>query len=248
MENLTIHPLPLFSGNARFGMPKMTYLANFGKDLTTCCYVWFIEGAEKKVLVDAGGTAETAVTLRGRPKKEVTQLQSLEEGLAKLKLRPRDIDLIILTHLHWDHVELAHQFANAKFVVQKDELDFACNPHHSAVEFYDKELFQGLDFEVITGDTQITKGIKVLLTPGHAAGGQSVAVETEEGIAVITGFCCIQGNFASSEGINKEGSVILPGIHLNTMQAYDSMLKVKKAADIIIPLHEPSYINVDTIP
>jgi len=42
--------------------------------------------------------------------------------------------------------------------------------------------------------------------------------------------------------------VIPPGTHVNVYEAYDIMLKVKKSADILIPLHEPRFASVDTIP
>lgn len=232
----------------KYKKPMMTYLFNYSQNLTSCSYVWFIEGVKKKILIDAGGTAEMAVARGKCSKEEVKELQSLKEGLNKLKLKPIDIDIVILTHLHWDHIGLAHQFVNARFLVQKDELDFARNPHLAVAQFYEKELFEGLNFEVVDGDSQITKEIKVLLTPGHTTGCQSVAIETEKGIAVITGFCCIQENFEPSEEIREVMPIIVPGIHLNVLQAYDSMLKVKEAADIIIPNHEPKFSQIDKIP
>jgi N-acyl homoserine lactone hydrolase len=57
---------------------------------------------------------------------------------------------------------------------------------------------------------------------------------------VITGFCCINENFV--EGV---WPVTPPGIHANAAQAYDSMLKVKEVADIIIPLHESTFAERD---
>jgi N-acyl homoserine lactone hydrolase len=225
----------------------MTYLVDFGQDLQTCCYVWFIQGAESKILVDAGATIEMAM-VRGLPREALEKIQSLEEGLARLNLKPGDIDIVILTHLHYDHVQLATQFVNAKFIVQRDELNFASNPHASATQFYNKELFAGLKYEVVNGDKQITDGIQVLLTPGHTAGGQSVAIKTDKGIVVITGFCSIRENFEPNEEVRKIMPLIVPGIHLNTMQAYDSMLKVKNAADIIIQNHEPTFADIGKIP
>ena len=197
-------------------------------------------------MVDTGANAETAIA-RGRSREDVKQIQSLEEGLAKFGLKPGDIDTVIITHLHWDHIELAHRYVNARFLVQEDELSFALNPH-PAVIFYNKSKFEGVKFEVIKGDCQIADGIKVLLTPGHTPGGQSVAIETEEGTAVITGFCCIQENFEPGEEIRKVTPIIVPGIHLDVLQSYDSMLRVKEAADIIIAIHEPKFASMDSIP
>jgi N-acyl homoserine lactone hydrolase len=246
LENLTIHPIPLFIVVDELGKPRMTHLAYFGEDVKVCCYVWYIEGAGERILVDAGGTAKTIVA-RGRPKECVTQVQSLEEGLAKFRLKPGDIDTVIVTHLHWDHIELAREFVNARFVVQEDELTAVSDPD-LAEPGYEKEYFQGLNFEVVQGDAQITRGVKVLFTPGHSVGGQSVAVETEKGIAVIAGFCCIRENFEPAEELRKETPFILPGIHVNAQQAHDSMLKIIQAADIIIPLHAPEFAEIYQVP
>jgi len=125
-----------------------------------------------------------------------------------------------------------------KFIVQKHELDYARNPHPLLQYFYlpIQDLLDEVNFDIVEGDKEIGKGVKVLLTPGHSPGSQSVAIETEKGTAVITGFCCINENF--TEGV---WLVTPPGIHANATQAYDSMLKVKEIADIIIPLHESTF-------
>ncbi len=54
--------------------------------------------------------------------------------------------------------------------------------------------------------------------------------ETDQGI--LTGLCCNSENFPSG------GGVIAPGVLLNAIQAYDSMIRIKKEADIIIPIHD----------
>jgi len=246
VKHIEIHPIPLVSIDAEYEKPKMTYLFNYGQNVNFYYYVWFLEAGAKKILVDAGGTAEMAIAL-GRPRESVKHVQTLEEGFAKLGLKPVDIDIVILTHLHLDHLAYARQFTNAKFIVQEDELNFARNPH-PAGRFYEKGLFEGLDFEVVNGDYQITEGVKVLFTPGHTSGGQSVAVETAKGIAVITGLCCIQENFQPSEEIRKVMPVIVPGVHLDVIKSYDSMIRIKEIADIIIENHDPRFANVSKIP
>ncbi|MGD8925110.1 MAG: hypothetical protein PVG64_09250, partial [Syntrophobacterales bacterium] len=84
----------------------------------------------------------------------------------------------------------------------------------------------------VKGDAEIVPGIRVILTPGHTPGGQSVAVETEKGTAVITGFCCNGNNFPSV------GPAVTPGVHLNAIEAYESAQRVKEMADILIPIHD----------
>ena len=117
-------------------------------------------------------------------------------------------------------------------------------PGETEEEFQDTlRLLDEVSFDILEGDKEIVRGVKVLLTPGHSPGSQSVAIETEKGIALSTGFCCINENFI--EGV---WPVTPPGIHANAVQAYDSMLKVKEIADIIIPLHEPTFAKKEVIP
>ena len=62
------------------------------------------------------------------------------------------------------------------------------------------------------------------------------------GKAIITGLCCNDKNFPAS------GPAITPGVHINVMEAYDSMQKLKKMADILIPLHDLSIGKLKSIP
>ena len=243
LKEYVIRPVPLSTGPRDKG--TWTYRLDYGQPSANGNYVWYIEGSEPKVLVDSGVGIELYAA-RGLNQQAV---QSLEEGLARLGLKPEDIGIVIQTHLHWDHVGLAYKFAKAKFVVQKAELDYALNPHQVFRDSYDRKMLENLDFEVIEGDKEILEGIRVIFTPGHTPGGQSVVINVRGGTAIITGLCCIQDNFEPPPELMAKGfEVVIPGIHINTEQAYDSMLKVKKAADIIIPIHEVALKDRDRIP
>jgi len=222
-------------------LPAMTYLCGFGEMVTTIGYIWYVEGPEENIIVDTGGKAET-LSMLGFPVKD---LQTPEEALGKLGLKCEDIDTVILTHLMFDHFEYAGKFEKASFIIQRDELDYARDTHPLMQPFYlpIQNLLSEVNFHVVQGNNEIVKGVKVLLTPGHSPGSQSVAIETEKGLAVITGFCCVKENFV--EGV---WPVTPPGIHVNATQAYDSMLKIKEIADIIIQLHEPTFVEKEAVP
>jgi len=85
-----------------------------------------------------------------------------------------------------------------------------------------------------------------MLTPGHSPGGQSVIVDTAKGKAIITGCCCVNQNFEPPEGMNVE--VIPTGILIDPIQVYDSLLKIKKSADVIIPIHDSEFLEAEGIP
>jgi len=223
----------------------LTYRLGFGESFKQVVYAWYIEGPKEKIIVDTGISAEYLIQKRGFPARNI---QSLESGLNSLGLSPADIDLVILTHLHSDHVAEGRKFTKAKFIVQKDELEFAQNPHPTVAMQYLSELFEGLNFEVVEGDTPVCDEVSVISTPGHTPGGQSVTVKTSEGTAIISGLCTIRENFDPPGPFNKTMPVYPIGLFVDLFKMYDNLLKIKNAADIIIPNHDPEYVHRNHIP
>ena len=245
MKQYHICPIAMVT-NGRRDMSHHTYRMNYGQPLLTATYAWYIDGPELKILVDTGCTADIFHAHGSQTEEDV---QSLEEGLDKLGLKPEDIDIVILTHLHFDHVALANKFHKAKFIAQKVELDFALKPHVLASFGYDQNLIEDLKLDLIQGDKEIVEGVRILLTPGHTPGGQSVMVETPKGIAAIPGFCCVMANFEPPPSARARGlEVAAPGSHTDALQAYDSALRIKRTADIILAAHDVSFVGIDRIP
>ena len=123
MADCVIRPLPLFEGK-RY-KSHFTYLINSGQQINTVQYVWYIEGTKETIVVDAGSNNKYSARLGYAYQK----IHTLASALGKLGLSPGDIDLVILTHLHYDHVAQASRFPKARFLIQKDEIAFAQNPH-----------------------------------------------------------------------------------------------------------------------
>jgi glyoxylase-like metal-dependent hydrolase (beta-lactamase superfamily II) len=253
VESYTIKPLLLSKIIGDVGF--MTYLTNYGQHIVRPYVMWFIRAGNKHVLVDTAIEAEDYRNYHlGFNSWPFEPVQSFEEALAKVDCGPMDIDMVIQTHLHMDHVYNTAKCKNAVIYVQEDELRFALNPHPIFEILYPKEIIGKLKFEIIRGDQTILPGIEVMLVPGHSPGGQAVVIETTEGKAVISGFCSIMDNFFPTEDVKTRISpfasypVIAPGIHTNLFQAYESVMKVKNKADIIIPLHDPVMATKEQIP
>lgn len=242
MNEYRIRPIATCQGER--DSSHWTYQLDVGKKTGAGFYAWYLEGSNPRTLVDTGARAENWA---GTP--HVTRdVISVEEGLRRLGLNPQDIQIVIVTHLHFDHIALGHLYPNAKFIVQKKELDYALSPHPMDALFYDRSLFSRLNFEVVDGTCDILPGVSVFLTPGHSPGGQSVAVNVASRKAIITGFCCSLANFTQTETMKHRGwEVVAPGLHQDCREAYDSVNKVKGCADIILPLHEPKFINMEAI-
>jgi glyoxylase-like metal-dependent hydrolase (beta-lactamase superfamily II) len=253
MVQLRIHPVTLTRIQADKGI--MTYLTYYGEKIWRPYIFWIIEGAGQNILVDTAIHADQYQGYhRGFRDLPFEPLLTFEQALSKFSLRPEDIDLVIQTHLHFDHCFNTSKCKNAKVLIQEEELKFAREPHPAFSVLYSQSLLEGLNFKTIRGRKIISPGIEVIPVPGHSPGCQAVSISTDAGRAVITGFCCIKENFFPAEDIQERVTpfagypVMVPGIHYDVIRAYESLLKIKEMADIIIPMHEPDLMNVETIP
>ena len=243
MANLKIHPLPMAKG--KVVRQILTYMVHVADMVDHYIYTWYIEGTGKHILVDTGASGEV-MRQRGHPEEDVL---SPVEALKKVGTSPEEIDIVIQTHLHPEHIGYGYLYKNAKFIIQKAELDFARNPHPLFNRTFRglDEVSKGVNFEIVEGDTQIAEGLRVLLTPGHTPGGQSVMVDTEKGKAIISGMCSIRENFDPPKEFKQYQPVIVPGVHTDLFDVFNSMMRIKKEADIVIPLHATEFAEVDTI-
>ncbi len=106
------------------------------------------------------------------------------DALAEHDLSPADVRIVINSHLHFDHCGQNAVFKHAPFYVQRAELDRARREKTAPSEWFD---FAGARFELVDGDAQIAEGVRVVATPGHTVGHQSVIVDTPDGGAVMIG-------------------------------------------------------------
>jgi len=237
MRQYTIHPLVVGANETDQGI--MTYLKGYGKRIWIPSYVFYLEGGPEKILVDTG--LEQFMVPPAVAEKYGLTILEFEDALASYGLKPEDIDIIIHTHLHNDHCENDYKCTKARVYVQKAEYEFFTNPHPVDHRYF-PDLLDNNQVVLLEGDAEIVDGVSVLLTPGHTVGGQSVVVNTKAGRAVITGFCCNDQNFPTT------GPLVPPGVHLNLIDAYESLYKVKEIADILIPLHDLAVGRHQNIP
>ena len=237
MREYTIHPLAVGINETDQGV--MTYLRDYGKRIYLPIYAFYLEGGDRRILVDTG--LADFVAPPGAEEALGFRILQFEEALATVGLTPESIDVVIHTHLHNDHCENDFKCANAEIYVQKSEYEFLLNPHPVDHRYY-PDILDGLNVRPVEGDADIADGVRVLFSPGHTVGGQSVVVNTAHGKAVITGFCCNAKNFPA------QGPAIAPGVHINLAQAYDTIQKIRSLAEILIPIHDPAVGREKRIP
>ena len=215
-----------------------TYLLDYDKTMTIYGGFFYIKGVEgHNILVDTGPTVEDFLAHGYGCEGIKTMPEALK---AATGLTPQDIDVVIFTQLHHDHCPLAQEFKHAKLIVQEDEWHAV---HNSPVVYrflYNPEYLVGLNPTLVNGDVHnVFPGIHLLFTPGHTPGGQSVVVDTAEGRVIICGFCCGDTNFNPPEEVRSIWpEALVPGLHVNSEDAFESVLRVKKEADYIILLHD----------
>lgn len=117
----------------------------------------------------------------------------LEDGIRHAGFQPEDVDIVLNTHLHFDHAggntvldedgEIRPAFPGARHVVQKGELDFAHIQNERIRASYildnvDPVTEAGL-WDVVEGEVEVTQGVRVVPTPGHTPHHHSVLVESD---------------------------------------------------------------------
>jgi N-acyl homoserine lactone hydrolase len=106
------------------------------------------------------------------------------DALAEHDLSPADVRIVINSHLHFDHCGQNAVFKHAPFYIQRTELARARRQDSMTSQWFD---FAGARFELLDGDAEIAPGVRVVATPGHTVGHQSVLVDSGSGTAVMIG-------------------------------------------------------------
>ena len=248
MTQYKIHPIVM--GTKIFDKSMMTYQHGYGQQYTIPIYCWYLEGGNRKILVDTGEM--NPIKSEDREKSIGGKIYTFEEGLDRWDLAAGDIDVVIHTHLHNDHCENDCKCENASIFAHQKELERIHDPHpldYRYLEDYILDAEENGQIKAITEDKELFPGISVLHTPAHTEGGLTILVDTPNGKSAITGFCVIMENFSPpKEILALDMDIIPPGTHVNVYESYDIMQKVKDVADILLPLHEPRFASIATIP
>lgn len=153
-----------------------------------------IESAAGLILVDAGNGDKLSAKVRQRMGMDERSGRLVGE-LARVGYRPEDVDIVLLTHFHGDHIggmtrwdtadgspgPVAPVFPRARHIGQRLELADASFPNERTAATYSSDNFKPLIerglLEIVDGPQQLAPGVRTDITPGHTAALQAVWVE-----------------------------------------------------------------------
>jgi N-acyl homoserine lactone hydrolase len=185
---------PLLTGTQRYEKVVSTRDLGHGSYIDAPILAYLIETANGRILYDVGCDYRKVSTpeLRSRffePMRPLfeppamTNEQRITSYLRRLGLGPKDIDLVFLGHLHFDHAGGLCDLPGCEVHVHAQELAAARSRLDEGV--FPDEISGAERWRVQTGEYAVAPGILALNTPGHTAGHMSLLIELPRGAPVI---------------------------------------------------------------
>jgi N-acyl homoserine lactone hydrolase len=170
-------------GQARLPIPSWLVLHPSGRSLV------FDTGLHQQVQQGI----ETRYPLMARNfAAEFSSGEDLSSRLEQVDVDPAGVDIVVFSHLHFDHCGGTELVPNAQIIVQKSEWEAGHRERLIEHEVYNPADFDlGHDLNKISGEHDVFGDGSVLCipTPGHTVGHQSLRVNLESGPVVLTGDC-----------------------------------------------------------
>src|SRR6059058_4465537 len=143
-------------------------------------YVYVIDHRDARVLVDTGMTELHPA---------VADLDPRLQPLTEQDLDLASIDIVVSTHLHFDHCGGNHLFAGKPIYVQERELEDARGENYTIPEWVDAP---GVEYVEVDGEHELLPGLRLVPAPGHSRGMQVVVVDNGDRPVVVGGDVAIR--------------------------------------------------------
>jgi N-acyl homoserine lactone hydrolase len=205
--------------------------------------MWLIQAGGLNVVVDTGYTP-------GRPDADAALVRNsiwvhhkpgstVEAQLATVGLEPADIDVVVNTCCHFDHIGSNMSFPKATFFVQRTEFSLGIKPPPWAPYYYREFAHNLLEvrdrLELPDGDFTVAEGVTVHHLGGHSPGTQVVVVATEQGRV------CIPGDLVP---FYKNLELNWPsGIFFNVQDVMAAFAWMSANTDVVVPHHDWSVLE-----
>jgi len=180
---------------------------------------YVVRHADGVLLFDTGfgfGNAELDAYYRPRARR-------LDDALAEAGVALTDIGAVVNCHLHVDHAGQNSVFPRVPIYVQPAEWDVAHTTDHTILEWID---FPDARYMQIAGDHDLFAGIRVVATPGHTPGHQSLVVDAADDRTIIAGQAVYTAGEWEGDSGAREGRSRAPD-----KAAYDRSIERLRAFD-----------------
>ena len=208
--------------------------------------VWLIRApngaSDRTVLMDAGFYRDKFMT-RWKPVDYVRPSVALE----RLGIRPEQVTDIIVSHVHWDHLDGADLFPNARIWIQRAEyeyyIDSAGRPRRSTIDSLDARMLADMHragrVQLVEGDSvEILPGIRVFTGGKHTFASQFATVSTTAGTVVLA-----SDNAYLYENFDRRRPIAQTLDSLSNLAAQERMLRLAGDIRRIVPGHDPAVFT-----
>jgi len=158
-------------------------------------FFYVIQHPRGNVLFDSGAHPDLGTDPRSRLGDaaadfgvRLSPTDHIERRLATIGLAPRDIDVVVQSHLHFDHAGGLAWLSHAPILVQREELAFARNPPvYQRLIYVQRDFDMDLDWRELDGEHDVFDDgrLVVIPTPGHTRGHQSLLVRLDGGTVFL---------------------------------------------------------------
>ncbi len=220
---------------------------NVGKSIEFSSTCWLIKHRNQWVLWDTGVPQSTLNDPKGwstLPKLIVYHLDKTISGqLADIGLKINDINYVVLSHTHGDHIGNVGLFPDSKIVMQRAEHSWISYPDgtndnvNQLKALARKLMGKPKDLQLVDGDTDLfgDGSVTLVSTPGHTPGSQSMLVHLKH-----SGFIILSGDVVHLESSFEKD--IVPSLNTDKAASIASMEKVRR---MIGTYHAKMFINHD---
>lgn len=238
---------PILTATHRYDKSISTFNRGAGQMIEAPILAYLIETKNGRILYDVGCDYNKIINPEQRAKYYNAELgfgapvmdesQRLPKQLAKMGLSVKDLDVIFIGHLHFDHAGGLCDCGNVEVHIQADEL---ANASTADIAYFDDEIVKQANWQVKQGEYDLAPGVRAISSPGHTAGHMSLWIELPTGAPII-----LAGDAADlTENIVDE---IAPGNcwQNQTEMAVDSIRKLKNLAQVekanLWPNHDMAF-------
>ena len=205
--------------------------------------VWVLRSPGRVVLVDAGFYRDKFLT-QWKPSEFTRPSDALQTGLG---IQPAQVTDIIVSHIHWDHVDGADLFPRAKVWIQREEYDYYVGPEgkvkNRAIDADDATMLAAIGaagrLQLVDGDDkEILPGIRIYTGGKHTYASQYAGVQTRKGTVILA-----SDSAYLYENLERGIPIAQTLDRKANLAAHARMMKLVLQPKLVVPGHDPAVFE-----